>query len=103
MTKIKIFQKIFETQQQISIQKIILQTKALNNMIIFITINFNEFIVSNFIDVLQKKIDEIAKRRQIAFLRKILRKIKIDEKIDFTIFVMFDKILTLCVRRTTRN
>ena len=52
----------------------------------------------NFIDVLQKKIDEIAKRRRIAFLRKTWRKAKIDEKIEFCIFVEFDKIFILSIR-----
>ena len=70
----------------------------LNNIITFVIINFSKFIVSNFIDVLQEKIDEIAKRRRIAFLRKILRKAKIDEKIEFCIFVMFDKIFILSIR-----
>ena len=56
----------------------------LNNIITFAITNFCDFIVSNFIDVLQKKIDKIAKRRRIAFLRKILRKAKIDEKIEFS-------------------
>ena len=83
MTKVNDFQKISEIQQQISTQEIILQTKMLNNEIILIRIDFNKFSVSNFIDVLQKKIDEIAKRRRIILLRKTLRKIKIDQKVDF--------------------
>ena len=67
-------------------------------MIIFITTDFSELVVSNSIDVLQKKIDEITKRRRITFLRKTLRKIKIDEKIEFRISVMFDETLTLLMR-----
>ena len=83
MVEVKELQKFFsKNQQQISIQKIILQiqTKVLSDIIISAIINFNDFIVSNFIDVLQKKIDEIAKRRGIVFLRKALQKAKIDEK-----------------------
>ena len=89
-----------KNQQQISIQKIILQTQpeVSNNKIIFAITDFSDFVVSNCIDVLQKKIDEIAKRRRIAFLRKTLRKAKIDEKIEFRIFVMFDKICILSMR-----
>ena len=41
---------------------------------------------------------KFAKRRRITLLRKTLRKVKIDEKIDFRIFIMFDKILTLLMR-----
>ena len=67
-------------------------------MTIFIIIDFNKFVVSNSIDVLQKKIDEIAKRRRITLLRKTLRKVKIDEKIDFRISVMFDEILISSMR-----
>ena len=70
----------------------------LNNAIIFVIIDFNDFIVSNFIDVFQKKIDEIAKRRSIVLLRKILRKAKIDKKIEFYVFVKFDKIFILSIR-----
>ena len=69
-----------------------------NNIIIFAITNFNDFIVSNFVDVLQKKIDEIAKRRRIVLLRKTLRKAKIDEKIEFCVFVKFDKIFILLIR-----
>ena len=63
-----------------------------NYIIIFAIIDFSNFIVSNFIDVLQKKIDKIA------FLRKTLRKAKIDEKIEFCIFVGFDEIFILLIR-----
>ena len=69
-----------------------------NNIIIFVIIDFNNFIVSNFVDILQKKIDEIVKRRRIAFLRKTLRKTKIDEKIEFCVFVKFDEIFILSIR-----
>ena len=69
-----------------------------NNIIIFVIINFNKFIASNFVDVLQKKIDEIAKRRRIAFLRKTLRKTKINEKIEFCVFAKFDEIFILLIR-----
>ena len=69
-----------------------------NDIIIFAIIDFSDIIVSNFIDVLQKNIDEIAKRRRIAFLRKTLRKAKIDEKIEFCIFIMFDEIFILLIR-----
>ena len=98
VTEIYNFLKFSETQQQISTQKIILQTDASDNVTIFITTDFNKFVASNTIDVLLKKIDEIAKRRRIAFLRKTLRKVKTDEKIDFRISVMVDEILTLSMR-----
>lgn len=42
--------------------------------------------------------NEIAKRRQIACLGKILRKIKIDKKPDFYVFTKFDEILILSIR-----
>ena len=70
----------------------------LNNIIIFAIIGFSDFIVSNFIDVLQREIDEIAKRRRIAFLRKTLRKVKIDEKTELCVFVKFDEIFILSIR-----
>ena len=69
-----------------------------NNIFISAFIDFNDFIVSNLIDVLQKKIDEIAKRRRIAFLRKTLRKAKIDKKIEFCTLVKFDESLILSIR-----
>ena len=74
------------------------QKKASNNVITFIVINFNKFIVSNFIEVLQIKIDKITKRRRIAFLLKTLQKTKIDDKINFRVFVIFDKIFILSMR-----
>ena len=55
-------------------------------------------VVSNFVDVLQKKIDEIAKRRRITLLQNTLRKTKIEKKIEFCVFAMFDEILTLSIR-----
>ena len=66
-----------------------------NNLIIFAIIDFNDFVISNFIDVLQKKIDEITNDVESLFLRKTLQKAKIDEKIEFYIFVMFDEIFIL--------
>ena len=70
-----------KNSQQISIQKIILQTQTeMSNIIItFIITDFSNSIVLNLIDVLQKKINEIAKRR-IAFLQKTLRKKKSTKK-----------------------
>ena len=55
-------------------------------------------IVSKFVDVLQQKIDEIAKRRRIALLQNTFRKIKIDETIEFCVFVIFDEIFILSIR-----
>ena len=54
--------------------------------------------VSNFVDFLQKKIDEIAKRRRIALLQKTFRKIKIEKTVEFSAFSMFDEIMTLFIR-----
>ena len=55
-------------------------------------------IVSNFVDVLQKKIDKIAKRRRIALLQNTLRKTRIDEAAGFCAPVMFDETLILSIR-----
>ena len=95
MTKTEDFQRIFSKNQ-----KIILQTsiEATDNVITFNIINFNDVIVSNFVDVLQKKIDEIAKRRQIALLQNTFRKTKIEKTVKFCVFSMFDEIFTLLIR-----
>ena len=98
MTEVGDSQELSEAQQQVSTQEVTLQTGALDNVTILITTDSSEFIAPNSIDVLQKKIDEIAKQRRIALLRKTLRKVKIDEEVDFRISVMFDEILTLSMR-----
>ena len=78
MTEIDDSQEIPEAQQQVSTQKTTLQAQAeaLNNVTTPIATDSSELIAPNPIDVLQKKIDEIAKRRRIALLRKTLRKAK---------------------------
>ena len=68
MTKAENFQKVF-SKNEIIVQILI---KAANNVVIFNIIDFNDVIISNFVDLLQKKIDEIAKRRRIALLQKTL-------------------------------
>ena len=95
MTKTENFQRVFSKNQEITLQ---IQIKAANNIIASIIINFNNIIVSNFVDVLQKKIDEITKRRRIVLLQNTFRKTKIDETVKFCAFVMFDKILILSIR-----
>ena len=55
-------------------------------------------IVSNFVDVLQKKIDEIAKRRRIVLLQKTLRRTKIEKTVEFCALSMFDEIMTLFIK-----
>ena len=55
-------------------------------------------IASNLVDVLQKKIDEIAKRRRIALLQKTFRKTKIEKTFEFCALSMFDEIMTLFMR-----
>ena len=55
-------------------------------------------IASNLVDVLQKKIDEIAKRRRIALLQNTLRKTKIEKTVEFCALSMFDEIFTLLIR-----
>ena len=67
MIETKNSQKILSKNQKIIVQNLI---KAANNVVIFNIIDFNNVIVSNFVDVLQKKIDEIAKRRRIVLLQK---------------------------------
>ena len=94
MTKAKNSQKIF-SKNEIIVQ---ISIKETNNVAIFNIIDFNDMIVSNFVDFLQKKIDEIAKRRRIALLQTTLRKIKIEKTIEFSAFSMFDEIMTLFIR-----
>ena len=67
-------------------------------MIILIITDSSELIAPDSIDVLQKKIDEIAERRRIALLRKTLRKVKADEEAGFRAPAMFDGTLTLPMR-----
>ena len=62
------------------------------------SIDFNDVIVSNFVDVLQKEIDEIAKRRRIVLLQKTLRKTKVEKTVKFCALSMFDEIMTLLIR-----
>ena len=57
MTKAENFQRIF-SKNEIIVQ---ISIKAANNVAIFNIIDTNNVIVSNFVDLLQKKIDEIAK------------------------------------------
>ena len=59
MTKAENFQKSF-SKNEIIVQ---ISIEATNNVVIFNITDFNDVIVSNFVDLLQKKIDEIAKRR----------------------------------------
>ena len=94
MTKTENFQKTFSKNEiivQISIKTVI-------NVVIFNIIDFNNVIVSNFVDFLQKKIDEIAKRRRIVLLQKTFRKTKIEKTVEFCAFSMFDEIMTLFIR-----
>ena len=58
MTETENFQKVHSKNQKIILQ---ISIKAANNIIIFNIIDFNDVIVLNVLDVLQKKIDEIAK------------------------------------------
>ena len=95
MTKIENFQKVFSENQKIIVQ---IQIKAANNVVIFNITDFNNEIVSNFVDVLQKKIDEIAKRRRIALLQKTLRRTKVEKTVEFCALSMFDEIMTLFIR-----
>ena len=95
LTKAKNFQKFFSKNQKIILQSSI---KAINNVITFNITDFNVVIVSNFVDVLQKKIDEIAKRRRISLLQNTLRKTKIEKIVEFCAFLMFDEIFTLFIR-----
>ena len=94
MTKAENFQKVL-SKNEIFVQ---ISIKAADNVVIFNIIDFNDVIVSNFVDLLQKKIDEIAKRRRIALLQKTLRKIKIEKTVEFSAFSMFDEIITLFIK-----
>ena len=94
MTKAENFQKVFskiEIIVQISIE-------ATDNVAISNITDINDVILSNFVDFLQKKIDEIAKRRRIALLQNTLRKIKVEKTVEFSAFSMFDEIMTLFIR-----
>ena len=95
MTKAENFQRVLSKKQKIILQ---ISIKATNNVIIFNIIDSNDVIASNFVNVLQNKIDEIAKRRRIAFLQNTLRKIKVEKTVEFCVFAMFDKILILFIR-----
>ena len=94
MTEAENFQKIL-SKNEIIVQ---ISIKAANNVVTFNIIDFNDVIVSNFVDVLQKKIDEIAKRRRIVLLQKTLRKTKIEKTVEFCALSMFDEIITLFIR-----
>ena len=94
MTKAENFQKIL-SKNEIIVQ---ISIETANNVVIFNIIDFNDVIASNLVDLLQKKIDEIAKRRRIALLQKTLRKIKIEKTVEFSALSMFDKIMTLLIR-----
>ena len=94
MTKIKNSQKIF-SKNEIIVQ---ISIETTDNVIIFNITDINDVIVSNFVDFLQKKIDEIAKRRRIALLQNTLRKIKIEKTVKFNAFSMFDEIMTLLIK-----
>ena len=94
MTKAENFQKAF-SKNEIIVQ---ISIKAANNVFIFNIIDFNNVIVSNFVDVLQKKIDEIAKQRRIVLLQKTLRRTKIEKTIEFCMLSMFDEIITLFIK-----
>ena len=90
MTEAENFQKVF------SKNKIIVQisVEAADNVVIYNITDFNDMIVSNFVNVLQKKIDEIAKRRRIVLLQKTFRKTRIEKTIEFCALSMFDEIIT---------
>ena len=94
MTKAENFQKV-SSKNKIIVQ---ISIKVADNVVIFNIIDFNDVIVSNFVDLLQKKIDEIAKRRRIALLQKTLRKIKIEKTVEFCALSMFDEIMTLFIK-----
>ena len=94
MTKAKNFQKVF-SKNEIIVQ---ISIKAADNVAIVNITDFSDVTALNFVDVLQKKIDEIAKRRRIVLLQKTLRKTKIEKTIEFCAFSMFDEIMTLLIR-----
>ena len=95
MTEAENFQKILSKNQEIIVQ---ISTNAANNVVIFNIINSNDLTASNLVDVLQKKIDEIAKRRRIVLLQKTLRKAKIEKTVEFCALSMFDEIMTLFIK-----
>ena len=94
MTKAENFQKIL-SKNEIIVQ---ISIEATNNVVIFNITDFNDVIVSNSVDLLQKKIDEIAKRRRIVLLQNTFRKIRIEKTIEFSAFSMFDETMTLFIR-----
>ena len=94
MTKTENSQKIL-SKNEIIVQ---ISIKAANNVAIFNITDFNDATVSNFVDVLQKKIDEIAKRRRIVLLQKTFRRTKIEKTVEFCAFSMFDEIMTLFIK-----
>ena len=100
LVKNTIMTKAENSQRVLSKNEIIVQIsiEATNNVVIFNIIDTNDVIVSNFVDFLQKKIDEIAKRRRIALLQNTLRKIKIEKTIEFSAFSMFDETMTLLIK-----
>ena len=95
MTEVENFQKVFSKNQKITLQILI---KATNNEITFNITDFNDVIVSNFVSVLQKKIDEIAKQRRIALLQNTFRKTKVEKTVEFCVFSMFDETFILFIR-----
>ena len=94
MMKAENFQKTF-SKNEIIVQ---ISIEAANNVATFNIIDFNDVIVSNFVDFLQKKIDEIAKQRRIALLQNTLRKIKVEKTVEFSALSMFDEIMTLFIK-----
>ena len=94
MTKAENFQKTF-SKNEIIVQ---ISIEATNNVATFNITDFHDVIVSNSVDLLQKKIDEIAKRRRIVLLQNTFRKIKIEKTIEFSAFSMFDEIMTLFIK-----
>ena len=94
MTKAKNFQKIL-SKNEIIVQ---ISIEVTNNVVIFNITDINNVIVSNFVDFLQKKIDEIAKRRRIALLQNTFRKIKIEKTVEFSALSMFDETMTLFIK-----
>ena len=94
MTKAENFQKVF-SKNEIIVQ---ISIEATNNVAIFNIIDINDVTTSNFVDLLQKKIDEIAKRRRIALLQNTLRKIRIEKTVEFSALSMFDEIMTLFIK-----
>ena len=92
--------KAENSQEAFSKNEIIVQIsiEATNNVAIFNIIDINDVTISNPVDLLQKKIDEIAKRRRIVLLQNTLRKIRAEKTIEFSAFSMFDEIMTLLIK-----